>query len=378
MPLVEDSVRIVSQLRRAGQVGDRWRSPDGMRAVYNAPLHVLLLAVSDSGSRVRKIRDRVMCRNDASDAQPHGPLAASQAAAAAIDGVRLVTELPKTPPRPNDAHKGTFGSILVIAGSEGMGGAACLAGRAALHGGAGLVTVAIPRSIATIVAVAHPSYMTIPCDEVDGKLSEQAVTKIEHIFPRHTAVAIGPGLGQAEDVRKVVRHIYQYCDLPLALDADGINAFAGAAAKLLLRNDHAPRVLTPHPGEFARLTGHKVADIQSHREAMAVEFARRHELTLLLKGPATVITDGERIAINPTGNSGMATGGSGDVLTGLVGALLAQRMGPFEAAQLAAYLQGLAADTAAATHTKPFMTSLELLDHLDNAWRIVLDRELTA
>jgi NAD(P)H-hydrate epimerase len=284
--------------------------------------------------------------------------------------VQQIHQLPAPPTRPHDAHKGTFGSALVIAGSEGMSGAACLAGRAALHGGAGLVTVAIPRSVAAIVAMAHPSYMTVLlAEDGGGRVSVAALPAIEKSLVRQTAAAIGPGLGQSEDVSQVVQHVYEHCSLPLVVDADGLNAFVGEASKLRNREGSAERILTPHPGEFSRLTGLDVATVQANREQHAVEFARDHEVVLLLKGAGTVITDGQRIAINATGGAGLATGGSGDVLTGLIASLLAQGMTGFDAALLSAHLHGIAGEMVAAHHSDRFATSADLVSHLDSAWK---------
>lgn len=281
-----------------------------------------------------------------------------------------VSRIPALPVRPADAHKGTFGSVLLIAGSEGMSGAAILAGRAALHGGAGLVTVAVPRTILPVVAMAHPSYMSVSlADDLNGKLNQNCLAAIDRIVNTKTAIAIGPGLGQSSDVQRVVQHVHQTCCRPLVLDADALNAFAGNAHILNDRSKNSPRIITPHPGEFARLTGLDTKAIQGDRESLAVEFARKHKVAVLLKGVGTVITDGQRIAVNTTGNSGMATGGSGDVLTGLIASLLAQGMDVFEAAQLGAYVHGLAGETASEIHSERFITSLELVQHLDTAWK---------
>ncbi len=270
-----------------------------------------------------------------------------------------ISNLPSLPLRPEDAHKGTFGSVLVIAGSEGMSGAAILAGQAALHGGAGLVSLAVPRAIASIVAMAHPSYMTTPLgSDSESSMNIGCTNAIDLALRRKTAVAIGPGLGQQLDVRLVVDHVHRTCVPPLVLDADALNAFGGRAEALLNRPSDSTRIITPHPGEFSRLTGLSTRDIQNDRESLAIEFARKHKVIVLLKGSNTVITDGERIAINSTGNSGMATGGSGDVLTGLIASLLAQGVNGFDAAQLGAHIHGLAGDSAVEVHSERFITSL--------------------
>ena len=282
--------------------------------------------------------------------------------------LQRVETLPLPPIRPQDAHRGTFGSVLIVAGSEGMSGAAVLAGRAALHGGAGLVTVACPRSVYPIVAASHPSYMTLPLNDEHGMLSPASLPQIEAKVASQSVVAIGPGLGTSEDVRSTVWSVYERCDVPLVVDADGLNAFSGEASKLARDSNDSPRILTPHPGEFSRLIGHGVSTVQKDRETLAVEFALKHNVVLLLKGPKTIVTDGRRVAINLTGNDGLAKGGSGDVLTGLLASLIAQGMAAFEAAQLGAYLHGLAADCAAADLSKRYITSNELLQYLNRAW----------
>lgn len=247
-----------------------------------------------------------------------------------------------------------------------MSGAAALAGRAALHGGAGLVTVAVPRCILHTVAAAHPSYMTLPLSDADGVLAASATAEILKAIRDRTVVALGPGLTRRAGVPEIVRAVYDGADCPLVLDADGLNAFV--ARTEMLRSTH-PRVLTPHPGEFARLLGTDTRTVQSDRQTLATEFAAEHNVVLLLKGSATVITDGQQTAVNTTGNSGMATGGSGDVLTGLIASLLAQGMAPFDAAHCAAHLHGLAGDLAAEQLSEPYLTSDDLVHWLAPAWQ---------
>ena len=248
-----------------------------------------------------------------------------------------------------------------------MSGAAALAGRAALHGGAGLVTVATPRDVAAIVAAAHPSYMTLPLHAAQGCLAASARSQLDDALQRQTSVALGPGLGQSPGVREVVRGLYADCPKPLVLDADGLNVFVGGTSLLAIHG--GPRVLTPHPGEFARLTGLSAAQVQENRESLAVRFAAEHRIVLVLKGAGTIVTDGARLAINTTGGPSLATGGSGDVLTGLIASLLAQGMPAFEASQLAAHLHGRAGDLAGERLTDRYVTSVEVLGALAPAWR---------
>ena len=281
----------------------------------------------------------------------------------------LVTALPAMPSRADDAHKGDCGRVTVIAGSRGMAGAASLCATAALRGGAGLVTAAVPAGIASIVAGFEPSYLTLALPEdSSGRLRSAALARLNRSLSSQSAVAIGPGLGQSAELLMLVNELYANLPLPLVVDADGLNLLA-KRPELLTRSDGAaPRVLTPHPGEFSRLTGLDIATIQQDRTRHAIDFARQHRVIVVLKGRETVITDGVRLAINTTGNSGMATGGTGDVLTGLIAALLAQGMNPFEAAQLGVHVHGVAGDLAVEEVSKPGLIASDLLRFLGRAW----------
>ncbi len=281
----------------------------------------------------------------------------------------LVTTRPDLPPRPVDGHKGTFGRVVIIAGSRGMTGAAGLSGMAALRGGAGLVTVATPATVASIIASYEPSYMTWPVCDVLGQLSMASLSELMDRISTADAAAIGPGIGQSHDIDELVAELYRSVEIPLVVDADGLNAIAHQAGFLGTARPPGPRVLTPHPGEFARLSGLSMETIAGNREVVAAAFAAQHGVVVVLKGQHTVITDGEQLAINPTGNSGMATGGSGDVLTGLVTTLLAQRMKPFAAAQLATYVHGLAGDLAAAELSQPGLIASDLPRYIAHAWK---------
>jgi ADP-dependent NAD(P)H-hydrate dehydratase len=292
--------------------------------------------------------------------------------------IKRVKTLPKAPARPNDANKGTFGKVLIIAGHAGMSGAACLSGLGALRGGAGLVTVAVPRRILPIVASVEPSYLTLPLPEdAEGRVSHDAAGVLETEIAKQTSFAIGPGLGQSAGLAALVGRLFSSVKCPAVFDADALNALASAPGPLVARkrqrDEVAPRVLTPHPGEFARLVATDTSTVQKNRESLAVKFASEYRLVLVLKVHKTVITDGRRVAINATGNSGMASGGTGDVLTGLISALLAQGMAPFDAAQLGVYLHGLAGDLAAKSTSKPGLIASDLPRWLGEAWR-KLDR----
>ncbi len=281
--------------------------------------------------------------------------------------IQHVFEVPAPPRRPDDAHKGTFGRVLIVAGSRGMSGAAALAGLGALRGGAGLVFVAVPAGILPIVASIEPSYLTIPlAEDDDGRINGRSESILTELSREHDAIAIGPGWGQSDGLTNLARRLFAAVEVPMVIDADALNALARGGDSF---RDHAgPRILTPHPGEFARLTSSDVKTVQANREELAAAFARSNGVVLVLKGQGTVITDGERLAVNATGNSGMATGGTGDVLTGLIAALLAQGMPPFDAARLAAHLHGLAGDLAAAELTKPALIASDLPRYLPAAW----------
>jgi len=279
-----------------------------------------------------------------------------------------IETLPSPPVRNDDAHKGTCGRAMIISGSWGMSGAAVLAGCSALRAGAGLVFLAIPESILPMVSSAEPSYITLPLPVgEDQQLSSEAGALVFDHVRSKDAVAIGPGLGQSETVHELVHQVYAECEHPLVVDADALNAFENETA--LLSTKPSPRILTPHPGEFSRLLNIEIAQIQTNREQHTTTFAKEHQVILVLKGPNTIITDGTRIAMNTTGNAGMATGGTGDVLTGIITALLAQGMEPFSAAQLAVHLHGLAGDLAAAELSQPGMIASDLPRFLPRAWK---------
>jgi NAD(P)H-hydrate epimerase len=253
--------------------------------------------------------------------------------------------LPRLPRRAADSHKGTFGSALLIGGSQGMAGAISLAGMAALRTGAGLVRVATARSVQPTVAGFEPSYMTIAlADDVDGHIASAARDQIAEYAARSTVVACGPGIGRSHELTDLVAWLYKSLDKPLVVDADALNALA--ERQHALARPGGPRILTPHPGEFCRLE--QIDKLPpDEREPAARRLAQRAGAVVVLKGHHTVITDGERLTVNPTGNPGMATGGTGDVLTGVITALAAQGLDAFSAARLGAYVHGLAGDLAA-------------------------------
>ena len=283
--------------------------------------------------------------------------------------IQLVNTIPHPPARKDDAHKGDCGRALIVAGSRGLSGAACLAGTGALRGGAGLVTMAVPDGILDIVATYEPSYLTcgLPDDE-QGRLARSASEPLAEVLARQSAVAIGPGLGQSASLLDLVTSFYTSISVPAVFDADALNLLAKRPYVLKRAVDRPARILTPHVGEFARLTGLEIETIQANRQQHAAEFAKANRVIVVLKGKNTVITDGVRVALNSTGNCGMATGGTGDILTGILVALLAQGMQPFEAAQLGVHLHGLAGDLAAGELSNHGLIASDLLRFIGPAW----------
>jgi ADP-dependent NAD(P)H-hydrate dehydratase / NAD(P)H-hydrate epimerase len=251
------------------------------------------------------------------------------------------------PKRAPAAHKGDFGHVLVIAGSSGYTGAAYLTSQAALLSGSGLVTLAVGRSLYEIMATKLTEVMVRPFFETrDFSLSLLAEKDLLAFGEKCNCVAIGPGISQNKETQALVRNIIAKINKPVVLDADGISAFAGHLDAL--KNVKLPLVLTPHPGEMSRLTGKDRQEIQNNRKDVALGFAAEYNTVLVLKGHETVVASptGE-FYVNKTGNPGMATGGTGDVLTGMIAAFLAQGIAPFEASILAVYFHGLAGDLAA-------------------------------
>jgi NAD(P)H-hydrate epimerase len=286
-----------------------------------------------------------------------------------IRGVSSMTsdnnELPRLPPRRPEAHKGDFGTALIVGGSRGMAGAAALAGMAALRGGAGLVRLAVPETVLDTVARFEPSYMTIPLPaDAAGRIAAGALDRILEAAQPATAIACGPGLGRSFELDQIVVRLYQEIAKPMVFDADALNALA--AESDVLAHPGGPRILTPHPGEFARLIGKKLPGEEA--QEAAIELAARCGIVVVLKGHRTLVTDGRRRALNATGNPGMATGGSGDVLTGLITALVCQKMEPFDAARLGVHLHGLAGDLAADDLSQVSLIASDLIQYLPEAF----------
>ena len=275
-------------------------------------------------------------------------------------------DLPVLPARPSDGHKGTFGRVVCAGGSRGMAGSVALSAMAALRSGAGLVTAAVPDRILETVAGFDPAVMTrpLPCDAA-GRFTLTAVRDALSLFADADAGVVGPGLSRADQALSFAREVVREADCPLVVDADALFA---VAADLDACRAGRPRVYTPHPGEMARLCGVSIDEVQANREEIAADLAGRTGAVVVLKGAGTVVTEGGRTAVNTTGNDGLATAGTGDVLAGMIAALLAAGMGAFEAARLAVHVHGAAADRLTRDTSRVGLTSTALVAELPAAW----------
>lgn len=278
-----------------------------------------------------------------------------------------VTELSGLPARQSDAHKGDFGRVLIVAGSTGMAGAGALSALSALRSGAGLVTLVVPANAYVAAATFSPCVMTRPSSACPDCFTPDALDELKPMLADADILALGPGLGRDPATVRFVRELVQLAsDVPLVLDADGLFALCGHLDLISRRTSTS--ILTPHPGELSYLTGTDISDIQTDRTAAARKLAQKTAAIAVLKGHRTVVTDGQRYYINPTGNAGMATAGSGDVLTGVIAALPAQGMNAFDAACLGTCMHGLAGDLAAETIGQPALIATDLIDHLPDAF----------
>lgn len=270
--------------------------------------------------------------------------------------------LPSLPPRQADSHKGDYGSGLLIGGSRGMTGAIALAGLAALRGGAGWVRLAVADRCLETVAAYSPCLMTIPlADDAQGRISLACWDALEPQLSKATCVAIGPGLGQSRELQQLVRRVITHANCPLVIDADGLNNLAQSSN--WSRSCTVPLVITPHPGEWSRLSGVEAGDRDAQCRA-AIEFARQTRSVVVLKGHHTLITDGQTAVWNQSGTPAMAVAGSGDVLTGLITALICQGLAPRDAAHLAVHAHGRAAELAQREQHSHVVLPTELIAHL--------------
>jgi NAD(P)H-hydrate epimerase len=276
------------------------------------------------------------------------------------------------PHRPRDAHKGTFGHVFVVAGSRGFTGAVKLCCDAAMRSGAGLVTAGIPAPLGDAVGASfcEPMSLLLPATEQET-LAREALGPALEFAEGKDAVVLGPGLSRNAQTQEFVLEFVRRVRAPMLIDADGLNALAGHTEILMERA--GPRVLTPHPGEMARLLGIKTSEVVADREAVASVFAARYSCVLVLKGRNTVVAGARPDSpyVNTTGNSGLGSGGTGDVLSGLIGGLMAQGVAPLDAAVLGVYAHGLAGDLAAAAKTERGMIASDAIDALPDAWRLI-------
>jgi hydroxyethylthiazole kinase-like uncharacterized protein yjeF len=287
-------------------------------------------------------------------------------------GQHLITPdslVPAIPNRPAVAHKGNNGHVVILAGSPGKTGAAAMAATTAMRAGAGLVTLGVPRSLNPVLETMVTEAMTVSLPETDElALAETAFETALSLVEEKQCLAVGPGIGTHPSTGRLVRRLIKESPAPLVMDADALNLIAADTG--VLKKSRVPIVLTPHPGEMARLSGDSTATIQNDRVASARSFALKHKVTLVLKGAATVIADpGGDVFINPTGNPGMAAGGMGDVLTGLIAGLLAQGMEPGPATRASVFLHGLAADIVSRRDAPIGYLATEVMDAIPQAMK---------
>lgn len=270
--------------------------------------------------------------------------------------------------RPDDSNKGTLGSLLCICGSYGMAGAAIMAGKAALRCGIGLLKIAVPKSIYPVCATNILESVYYPLEETsNGVISSKNTDFLLEMCEKSSAVVIGCGLSVCDETKNLVQSVITNCEKPLVIDADALNCICNKPE--ILKNLKAPAIITPHPGEMARLLHSTPKTVNSNRENTAIDFAKKFGVVTVLKGAGTIIAspDGE-VYINHTGNSGMATGGSGDVLSGIIGSLLAQGVAPINAAAAGVFLHGTIGDLAAEKLGKISMLPTDMIDMIPTAY----------
>lgn len=275
--------------------------------------------------------------------------------------------------RKSKSHKGHYGHVFVLAGSVGLTGAAYLTGQASLLSGSGLVTVGIPESLNPVMAKKLIEVMTRPLKETKAQsLSRRAFSEIEKFSRRSDILAVGPGLSQNKETQALVRKVISSVDKPMVIDADGLNALAGHMDILRVKGQRSRDeiILTPHPGEMARLIGKSAAFVQKNRKKVAKDFVKKYNVTLVLKGHNTIVAcPRKKIYVNKTGNPGMASGGVGDILTGVIASFLGQGLSGFAAAKFGVYVHGLAGDIAAKEKGQLSLTASDLLNKLSEVLR---------
>lgn len=284
------------------------------------------------------------------------------------------------PARTPDSQKYDYGHVLIVGGSAGMTGAAILCAHGALRAGAGLVTIAVSEEqLPTVLPRLRPEVMTLALPASNGTVSAAAVSIVKQYVDhrRVTALVVGPGMGTDTGVTQFLARVFASVALPLVIDADALNALArSASVRTAMRNTRGPVIFTPHVGELGRLIDRDPADVSRERIDAAVQCAALYKCVCVLKGHRTVITDGERVFINPTGNPGMATAGAGDVLAGMIGALVAQVRPPqaLNAALAGVYAHGLAGDCAAGEKTQLALVAYDIIDAMPQAFKKLTGR----
>jgi hydroxyethylthiazole kinase-like uncharacterized protein yjeF len=280
--------------------------------------------------------------------------------------MRLPAQLLRRKP---DTHKRDYGHILILAGSLGYTGAGILCAKACLRSGAGLVTLGIPQSLNCVFAKRVEELMLLPLPETKQKsLSLKALDKIKRFLKKTNCLVIGPGLSQNKTTQGLTRKIIKSYEKPIVIDADGLNAIVGHLGILKkISKRRLTAILTPHPGEMARLLNTTSARIQENRKDIAKSFAKKYNVVVILKGNKTIVTDGKTTYVNKTGNPGMATAGTGDVLSGIIGAFLGQGLDSFEAAKYATYIHGLAGDLAAREKSQMGLIATDIIEKISGA-----------
>ncbi|MCM8787522.1 MAG: NAD(P)H-hydrate dehydratase [Candidatus Omnitrophica bacterium] len=272
--------------------------------------------------------------------------------------------------RKSDTHKGDYGYVFVLGGSVGLTGAVCLCAQAALRIGAGLVRVGVPKSLNNIFEIKLTEVMSLPLEEEMGYLSIKAFDQIKDFVKEVDVIALGCGAGRYLSVQKLFLKLLTEIDKPIVLDADGINALVDNL-EILKKRKSKNLVLTPHLGEFSRLLKLDTEKIKQKRKELVKDFSFRYNLVLVLKGNRSLVSNGKEIFENKTGNPGMATAGTGDVLTGIISGLIAQGLNIFKAAKLGVYLHGLAGDLAAKEKTQSCLIASDIIEHLPVAIKSV-------
>ena len=275
-------------------------------------------------------------------------------------------QLPVQLLRKPDTHKGHYGHILILGGSPGLTGAVCLSARAALRIGVGLVTTGVPKTLNNIFEVKLTEAMSLPLADSKGYLTLASFKEIKKFLPKIDVIVVGPGVSAKQSVQKLVTKVVKDIDKPMVIDADGITALASNLS-ILSKRKSRHLVLTPHFGEFSRLVKLNTDKIKKARKELVKKFSLRYNLTLVLKGHHTLVSNGNRFFVNNTGNPGMATAGSGDVLSGVIAGLISQGLSCFEAARVGVYLHGLAGDFAAQEKSENCLIASDIIENLPKA-----------